>query len=100
MYIQISEPVLKLTGRPCANVYDITLGPGDVFVLHLQGNGLHKYGILGPGFEVLQTDFWVSVFVLRQIDVHHVPAVGTAAVLAVKLCDVLERAGEDTSMAF
>lgn len=67
-----------------------------MFVLHLQGNGLHKNSILRPGLEVLETDFWVVGFVLREIHIHHVPAVGATAILAVKLRDVLERPGEDT----
>lgn len=67
-----------------------------MFVLHQQGDGLHKDGILGPRLQVLKAHIRVGVFVLQEIHVHRVPAVGAAAVLAVKLCDVLERAAEDT----
>lgn len=87
--------MVRLTRWACANVDYITLCPS-VFVFPLQGNGLHKNSILGPGLEVLKTDFWVSVFILRKIHIHHVPAVWATAILAVKLCDVLERAGKDT----
>lgn len=71
-----------------------------MFVLHLQRNGLHKYGILGPGLEVQQTDIRIDLLLLREIDVHHVPAVCAAAVLPVKLGDVLERPGEDVAECF
>lgn len=57
------------------DVDDVTLRPCDVFVLHLERNGLHKYSILGPGLEVLQADIRIDILVLREIDVHHVPAV-------------------------
>ena len=85
----------QLTWWTCADVDDVTLCPGDKFVLHLQGNGLHENSILSPGFEVLKADFWVNAYVLRKIHVHHVPAVWATAVLAAKLCDVLQRAVEN-----
>lgn len=66
-----------------------------MFALHLQRDGLHEDGVLGPGLQLLQAHVRVAVPVLGQIHVHHVPAVGAAAVLPVKLGDVLERAGED-----
>lgn len=87
--------MVRLTRWACANVDYITLCSSNVFVLHLQGNGLDKNSILGPGLEVLNADFWVSVFILREIYIHHVPAVWATAILAVKLCDVLKRTGKE-----
>lgn len=85
---------LGLTRWARANVDDVTLRAGNVFVLYSQGNGLDENGILGPGFEVVDTDFRVSIIVPRKIDVHRVPAVGAATILTVELGDVLRRAGE------
>lgn len=66
-----------------------------MLVPHLQGDDFHKYGVLGPGLELQKRDFGVDVLVVREIHVHHVPAVGSTAVQAVELCDVLERTGGD-----
>lgn len=84
-----------LTWWACADVYYGAFGPFDVFVPHLQGDDFHKYSILGPGLEVQKSDFRVDLLVMGEIHVHHVPTVWSTAVLAVKLCDVLERTGED-----
>lgn len=84
-----------LTGRASSHVDDVALRPLDVFALHLQHDGLHEDGVLGPGLQLLQAHVRVAAPVLGQIHVHHVPAVGAAAVLPVKLGDVLERTGED-----
>lgn len=46
-----------------------------MLVPHLQGDDLHKYGVLGPGLELQQRDFGVDVLVVGEIHVHHVPAV-------------------------
>lgn len=43
---------------------------------------------------MLEGNLWVKFFILRKVDVHHVPAVGATAVLAIELCDVLERSGD------
>lgn len=66
-----------------------------MLVLHLQGDGLHKNSVLGPGLEVLNVDARVDVFVLGEIHVHHEPTVGPAAIPAVEICDVLERPGKE-----
>lgn len=88
-------PRRQLTGRTSAHVDDVGLRPLDVFALHLQRDGLHEDGVLGPGLQLLQAHVGVAAAVLGQVHVHHVPAVGAAAVLPVKLGDVLERSGED-----
>ena len=88
--------MVKLTRRACADVDDVTLCPGDVFAHHLQSDGLHEHGVLGPGLQVLEADVGFAVFILRKIHVHHVPAVRAAAVLSVERGDVLERPGGDT----
>lgn len=84
-----------LTRRARADVDDVTLGPRDVLVPHLQGDDLHEYRVLGPGLEVQESDLGVDVLALGEVHVHHVPTVRPAAVLAVELRDVLEGTGED-----
>ena len=62
-----------------------------MLVLHHQRDGLDKDGVLGPRLEGRQEDPGVRILIRGQVHVHHVPAVGATAVLAVKLGDVLER---------
>lgn len=77
------------------DVHHLALGtPQHVSVLHGKCDGLDKYGILRPGLQIGQKDPGVRVLVLTQLHIHHAPAVGAAAILPVKLCDVLERPGE------
>lgn len=56
-----------------------------------QGDGLDEDGVLGPGLEAGQQDAGVLVLFLGQIHVHHIPAVGAAAVLPLVLLDVPDR---------
>lgn len=65
-----------------------------MFVLHHQRSGLDKDGVLGPGLEARQQDPGVRVSILSQLHIHHSPAVGATAVLALVLCDVLVRSAK------
>ena len=72
------------------DVHHLALGPRRVLVLHHEGDGLHEHGVLGPGLQVGQQHARVHVAVLVELHVHHVPAVGATALLALKRTDVLE----------
>lgn len=61
-----------------------------MFVIHHECDGLDEHGVLRPGLQVGQQNSGVRVLVQPQLHIHHVPAVGAAAVLPLKLCDVLE----------
>lgn len=83
--------LFRLTWRSRADINDVALRPRDVFVLHLQGGGFHINGVLGPGLEILKSKFGICISVLWKVYVHHVPAIGATAILAIKLCDILGR---------
>lgn len=68
-----------------------------MFVLEHERNRLDKNGVLRPRLQSGQQDPRVHVFVRCQLHIHHVPAVGAAAVLALELCDVLEGPGRKRS---
>lgn len=64
-----------------------------MLVLQHERDGLDEHGVLSPGLQAGQQHPGVDVFVGPQLHVHHVPAVGAAAVLTLVLCDVLEGPG-------
>lgn len=67
-----------------------------MFVLYHECDRLHKYSVLRPGLQAGQQDSGVGVFVRSQLHIHHIPAVGAAAILPLKLCYVLVRPGRKT----
>lgn len=64
-----------------------------MFVLEHERDRLDENGVLRPRLQAGQQDPGVHVFVRCQLHIHHVPAVGATAVLALELCDVLEGPG-------
>ena len=92
----MESSVVCLTCGAGVDVHHLALGPGRVLVLHHQGDGLHEHGVLGPGLQVGQQHARVRVAVLVELHVHHVPAVGAAALLALERADVLEGSAGDT----
>lgn len=90
-----------LTSGICLHIDDITFGSiGPPFIR--EGNqGLHKDGVLGPGFEAPHQPPRVAwglrlgvVGPLGRVNIHHSPAVGATSILPIKLCHILIRAFE------
>ena len=80
---------MRLTGGVGAHVDDLALGAVNLVLVGSRQLGLDHDGVLRPGLQAGQQNSGVGVLVGPQLHVHHVPAVGAAAVLPLELCNVL-----------
>lgn len=60
-----------------------------MFVLQHERDSFDKDGVLRPGLQARQQNSRVRVLVGPQLHIHHIPAVGAAAILSLELSDVL-----------